>query len=112
MARVSEADVSEIDDWDKVKFLSVSVDHAQTWAKEGVVLIGDAAHAMSPLGGVGINYAIQDAVAAANILIPALRQGKPALATLMRIQKRREKPTRRMQKLQVYLQDHILFSPS
>jgi 2-polyprenyl-6-methoxyphenol hydroxylase-like FAD-dependent oxidoreductase len=108
LGHVSEAAVAEIDSWDKVKFLAVSVDHVRIWANEGVVLIGDAAHAMSPLGGVGINYAIQDAVAAANILIPALKEGTLSFITLEKIQKRREKPTRRMQKLQVYIQDHVL----
>jgi 2-polyprenyl-6-methoxyphenol hydroxylase-like FAD-dependent oxidoreductase len=108
LAHINDSTVAEVDSWDKVKFLSVSVDHVRTWAKEGVVLIGDAAHAMSPLGGVGINYAIQDAVAAANILIPAFSKGSPTLDVLQRIQERREKPTRRMQSLQVYMQDHVI----
>jgi 2-polyprenyl-6-methoxyphenol hydroxylase-like FAD-dependent oxidoreductase len=84
------------------------VDHVRQWAKDGVVLIGDSAHAMSPLGGVGINYAIHDAVAAANILIPAFRSKNLSLHVLRRIQARREKPTRRMQKFQVFMQDHVL----
>ncbi|MEZ5973996.1 MAG: FAD-dependent monooxygenase [Planctomycetota bacterium] len=76
--------------------------------QEGLVLIGDAAHAMSPIGGVGINYAIQDAVAAANVLVPALKAGRPDAATLQAIQARRERATARMQRLQVYLQDKVL----
>ena len=108
LARLPADAVAEIDSWDKVKFLSVSVDHARSWAKDGVVLIGDAAHAMSPLGGVGINYAIQDAVAAANILVPAFQEGTPAFSVLREIQARRERPTRKMQNLQVFLQDRLL----
>jgi 2-polyprenyl-6-methoxyphenol hydroxylase-like FAD-dependent oxidoreductase len=110
LAHLPASALAEVDSWEKVKLLSVSVDHAREWAKEGVVLIGDSAHAMSPIGGVGINYAIQDAVAAANILIPALKRGEVSLATLAKIQRRRETPTRRMQRLQVYIQDHV-FSP-
>jgi 2-polyprenyl-6-methoxyphenol hydroxylase-like FAD-dependent oxidoreductase len=108
LAHLPESVTAEVDSWDKVKLLSVTVDHVRQWAKEGLVLIGDAAHAMSPVGGVGINYAIQDAVAAANILIPAYRKKELSCATLDRIQARRERPTRRMQRVQVYAQDHIL----
>jgi 2-polyprenyl-6-methoxyphenol hydroxylase-like FAD-dependent oxidoreductase len=108
LARLPASAVAEVDSWDKVKLLSVTVDHARRWAREGAVLIGDAAHAMSPIGGVGINYAVQDAVAAANILVPAFRGGRPGLATLDRIQARRSKPARRMQKLQVLIQDRVL----
>jgi 2-polyprenyl-6-methoxyphenol hydroxylase-like FAD-dependent oxidoreductase len=111
LAHLPPSAVAEIDSWEKVKLLSVSVDHARAWATEGALLIGDSAHAMSPIGGVGINYAIQDAVAAANLLVPALRQGgAPPLATLEKLQARREPPTRRMQRLQIYIQDHV-FSP-
>ncbi len=113
-AHLPESAVAEIDSWDKVKLLSVSVDRVDRWAKEGVVVIGDAAHAMSPIGGVGINYAIQDAVAAANILIPAFRSDNTShvatLAVLDKIQQRRERPTRRMQNVQVYIQNRV-FSP-
>lgn len=100
--------LDEIDSWDKVKLLSVTVDHVQDWAQEGLVLIGDAAHAMSPMGGVGINVAIHDAVAAANVLVPALRARDTSLATLSRIQARREKPVRKMQRMQVVMQDRVL----
>jgi 2-polyprenyl-6-methoxyphenol hydroxylase-like FAD-dependent oxidoreductase len=109
LAKLPESALSEVDSWDKVKLLSVTVDHAKRWAKDGMLLIGDAAHAMSPIGGVGINYAIQDAIAAANALVPALRAGMPSLAVLEQIQQRRAKPTRRMQRLQVFIQDRILF---
>jgi 2-polyprenyl-6-methoxyphenol hydroxylase-like FAD-dependent oxidoreductase len=108
LAHLSDASVAEVDTWDKVKLLSVAVDHVLQWAKDGLVLIGDSAHAMSPLGGVGINYAIQDAVAAANILVPAFRKNDTSLRILQKIQERREKPTRRMQRLQVLVQDRVL----
>lgn len=107
-AHMDESALREVDSWDKVKLLSVTVDHVKEWAREGVLVIGDAAHAMSPIGGVGINYAIQDAVAAANVLIPAFRDGGVSLPVLARIQARREKAVRRMQKFQVYVQDKIL----
>ena len=98
----------EIDSWDKVKLLSVTVDHVREWAKEGVLLVGDSAHAMSPLGGVGINYAIHDAVAAGNILVPAFREGDLSLPVLQQLQARRETPVRRMQRIQVIAQDRVL----
>lgn len=100
--------VSEIVEWEQVKLLSVSVDHLKTWYCPGLVCIGDAAHAMSPMGGVGINLAIQDAVAAANILIPAFKRGTPDESDLARIQKRREFPTRLTQSFQVFMQDRML----
>ncbi len=110
LAHLPLSATAEIDSWDKVKLLSVSVDRAEQWAKEGVLLVGDSAHAMSPIGGVGINYAIQDAVAAANLLIPAFKHNEVSLAVLNKLQARRERPTRRMQLVQVYIQNHI-FSP-
>jgi 2-polyprenyl-6-methoxyphenol hydroxylase-like FAD-dependent oxidoreductase len=98
----------EIDSWDKVKLLSVTIDHVKQWAKEGVLLVGDSAHAMSPLGGVGINYAIHDAVAAGNILVPAFKKNDLSLSVLQRLQAKREKPVKRMQKIQAFAQDHVL----
>jgi 2-polyprenyl-6-methoxyphenol hydroxylase-like FAD-dependent oxidoreductase len=100
--------VSEVSDWDKVKLLSVKVDRLRQWWQPGLLLIGDAAHAMSPVGGVGINLAIQDAVAAANILIPAARRGSLADADLAAVQRRREFPTRATQWLQVQIQNRVL----
>jgi 2-polyprenyl-6-methoxyphenol hydroxylase-like FAD-dependent oxidoreductase len=99
---------SELKDFEQVKFLSVTVDHLRTWYKEGLLCIGDSAHAMSPIGGVGINLAIQDAVAAANVLIPAFKNGTPGIAEFQKIQKRREWPTRLTQRLQVFIQNRIL----
>lgn len=99
---------AELNSWDQVKTLSVAVDHLHTWFKEGVVCIGDSAHAMSPIGGVGINLAIQDAVAAANVLVPAFRKGIPTVEDFRRIQKRREFPTRLIQRVQVFLHKNVI----
>jgi 2-polyprenyl-6-methoxyphenol hydroxylase-like FAD-dependent oxidoreductase len=93
--------VAEITDWDAVKLLSVRVDRLRRWWRPGLLCIGDAAHAMSPAGGVGINLAIQDAVAAANILGPRFRSGGPDVRDLRRVQRRRELPTRVVQAFQL-----------
>jgi 2-polyprenyl-6-methoxyphenol hydroxylase-like FAD-dependent oxidoreductase len=100
--------VNELKTWDDVKLLTVAIDHLDKWYSEGVICIGDAAHAMSPIGGVGINLALQDAVAAANILYQPLKEKKQiANETLHLIQKRREFPTRITQYLQVKIQNGI-----
>jgi len=100
--------VEELKSWDDVKMLTVRVDHLRRWHRDGLLFIGDAAHAMSPIGGVGINLAIQDAVAAANILTEPLRRGVVAERDLQKVQKRRELPTRLTQKVQVYIQNHAI----
>src|SRR5499427_5559298 len=82
--------VGEIGSWDDVKLLTVKVDRLRRWYRPGLLCIGDAAHAMSPVGGVGINLAIQDAVAAANVLIPVLTEGSVNVRHLRAIQRRRE----------------------
>ncbi len=98
------ARMREIATWDDVKLLTVQVNRLKSWYREGLLCIGDAAHAMSPVGGVGINLAIQDAVAAANVLW----RGDFSLARLEAIQARREFPTVVTQRLQVLAQDRIL----
>jgi 2-polyprenyl-6-methoxyphenol hydroxylase-like FAD-dependent oxidoreductase len=98
----------EIDNWDKVKLLTVEVDRLRRWYRAGLVCIGDAAHAMSPIGGVGINLAVQDAVAAANILVEPLRRGTVTIKTLKQIQQRREFPTRVTQRVQIVMQNNII----
>jgi 2-polyprenyl-6-methoxyphenol hydroxylase-like FAD-dependent oxidoreductase len=98
----------EIDSWEKVKLLTVEVDRLRRWYRPGLLCIGDAAHAMSPIGGVGINLALQDAVAAANILAEPLRRGTVTIETLKEIQQRRELPTRITQRLQIILQNNII----
>ena len=99
----------ELDDWEKVKLLTVQIDRLKRWWRPGLLCIGDAAHAMSPVGGVGINLAIQDAVAAANILYRPLRQGAPSAAYLEAVQRRRELPTRITQRMQVVMQNRVIF---
>jgi 2-polyprenyl-6-methoxyphenol hydroxylase-like FAD-dependent oxidoreductase len=100
--------VSEIDDWSKIGFLEVRVDRLNRWTLPGLLCIGDSAHAMSPIGGVGINLAIQDAVASANALWPALRSGRPSTADLAHIQERRMFPTKIVQAFQVFAQDRVV----
>ncbi|MBY4952094.1 FAD-dependent oxidoreductase [Pantoea sp. DY-17] len=91
----------EVDEWDKLKLLSIRIDRLDRWMKPGVLCIGDAAHAMSPIGGVGVNLAIQDAVAAANMLTKPLQQGNVALHDLQKVQQRRQFPTVATQFLQI-----------
>jgi 2-polyprenyl-6-methoxyphenol hydroxylase-like FAD-dependent oxidoreductase len=100
--------INEIKSWDDVKLLTVAVDRLPRWSKPGLICIGDAAHAMSPIGGVGINMAVQDAVAAANILAGPLRDGGVNEETLRAIQKRREFPTRVTQSLQLLIQNKMI----
>jgi len=99
---------AELADWSDVKLLSVSVDRLRQWYRPGLLCIGDAAHAMSPVGGVGINLAIQDAVAAANILAPRLQQGPVSEQDLRAVQHRREFPTRATQAMQVAVQKRVI----
>ncbi len=100
--------VGEIKVWDDVKLLSVKLDHLKQWYREGLLCIGDSAHAMSPVGGVGINLAIQDAVATANLLAPKFLQGKVGVQNLKAVQDRREPPARKTQKVQAFLHKHFL----
>jgi 2-polyprenyl-6-methoxyphenol hydroxylase-like FAD-dependent oxidoreductase len=100
--------VDQLDDWDKVKVLTVQVNRAKTWHRPGFLAIGDAAHAMSPVGGVGINLAVQDAVAAANILVGKLAARQVTDADLAAVQKRREFPTRVTQAGQILIQNCVL----
>ncbi|MGC1556700.1 MAG: FAD-dependent oxidoreductase [Methylovirgula sp.] len=101
--------VAEIKSWDDVKLLTVAVDRLPLWHKPGLLCIGDAAHAMSPIGGVGVNVAIQDAIAAANILAPALRSGKPVSDALLGAeQKRREPAVKLTQAMQVFIQNRAI----
>jgi 2-polyprenyl-6-methoxyphenol hydroxylase-like FAD-dependent oxidoreductase len=99
---------SEIADWDRVKLLTVAVDRLNRWHKPGVLCIGDAAHAMSPIGGVGVNLAVQDAVAAANILAEPLRTGAVTEAILQSVQDRRTFPTRATQRMQLFMQNNVI----
>ena len=98
----------EIAQWDDVKLLSVKVNHLRKWYREGLLCIGDAAHAMSPVGGVGINLAIQDAVATANLLAPKLLNHTLHIGDLKAVQDRREWPAKWIQRVQVFLHKHLL----
>lgn len=100
--------IHEIKSWESVKLLEVMVDRLQKWYRPGLICIGDAAHAMSPIGGVGINLAIQDAVASANVLAPLFLHGTVTEADLAKIQKRRELPTRLTQGIQVFIQNRVI----
>jgi 2-polyprenyl-6-methoxyphenol hydroxylase-like FAD-dependent oxidoreductase len=94
--------------WDDVKLLSVQISRMPRWYRDGLLCIGDAAHAMSPVGGVGINLAIQDAVAASNLLAEALREKRLATADLAAVQRRREWPARVTQRVQIAVQNEVL----
>ncbi|HZZ35117.1 MAG TPA: FAD-dependent oxidoreductase [Caulobacteraceae bacterium] len=100
--------VGAIETWDDIKLLTVVVDRLKHWARPGLICIGDAAHAMSPVGGIGINLAIQDAVAAANILAEPLTARRLTLADLNAVQARREPPTKLIQGVQVFIQRQII----
>lgn len=100
--------LNELASWDDVKLLTVKVDRLREWARAGLLCIGDAAHAMSPVGGVGINLAIQDAVAAANILAGPLHEGRLTLDELRAVQRRRMFPTRVTQAVQVFVQRRVI----
>lgn len=100
--------VGELQDWEPVKLLTVQVDRLRQWSRPGLLCIGDAAHAMSPVGGVGINLAIQDAVAAANLLAVPLRDGRLTSDDLHMVQMRRDRPTRVTQRMQLFIQNRVI----
>jgi 2-polyprenyl-6-methoxyphenol hydroxylase-like FAD-dependent oxidoreductase len=100
--------VGELSDWDAIKLLTVQVDRLPRWYRPGLLCIGDAAHAMSPVGGVGINLAIQDAVAAANLLAAPLRADRLTTEDLLLVQLRREWPTRVTQRFQIFVQNRVI----
>jgi 2-polyprenyl-6-methoxyphenol hydroxylase-like FAD-dependent oxidoreductase len=100
--------INEIKSWDDVKLLTVSVNRLREWHRPGLLCIGDAAHAMSPVGGVGINLAVQDAVAAANVLSGPLKENGVTRDLLAAVQRRRDFPMRVIQRIQVVVQDMLL----
>ncbi len=108
VAPVLEPAIPAVASWDDVKLLTVALDRLTRWHRPGLLAIGDAAHAMSPIGGVGINLAIQDAVAAANILAAPLSRGETVDGLLARVQARRMLPTRMIQGIQSAVQTRII----
>jgi 2-polyprenyl-6-methoxyphenol hydroxylase-like FAD-dependent oxidoreductase len=108
LAPALSAHIDDVQSWDDVKLLTVTIDRLREWSRPGLLCIGDAAHAMSPVGGVGINLAIQDAVAAANLLAGKLLQGRVTPDDLRAVQQRREWPMKVIQAMQVQVQNRIL----
>jgi len=108
MAPILKSGVTEVKSWDDVKLLTVAINRLKRWTLPGLLCIGDAAHAMSPVGGVGVNLAVQDAVASANILAAKLMHGCPVEAELDEVRQRREFPVRMTQRMQVVAQNNII----
>lgn len=108
LAPILRSRISDVKSWDDVKLLTVRIDRLTRWALPGLLCIGDAAHAMSPVGGVGVNLAVQDAVAAANLLFDKFSKGGPSLEDLERVQQRRLFPARMTQTMQTVIQDNII----
>ena len=100
--------ISELDDWGKIRLLTVQINRLRKWCREGLLCIGDNAHAMSPAGGVGINLALQDAVATANLLAAKLKTRPVSVSELEEVQKRREWPTRVIQRMQVFIHRNMV----
>lgn len=108
LAQVPIARTARIASWDDAKLLSVKIDRLKTWHRPGLLCIGDAAHAMSPMGGVGVNLAVQDAVAAANLLWQRLKAGQVSESDLAAVERRRTFPTKTTQEMQVTMQKRIV----
>src|SRR5437016_2032116 len=100
--------ITELDDWTKIKLLTVQINRLRKWYREGLLCIGDSAHAMSPAGGVGINLALQDAVVTANLLAAKLRAGPVSVTDLKQVQERREWPTRVIQTMQAFIHRRVV----
>jgi 2-polyprenyl-6-methoxyphenol hydroxylase-like FAD-dependent oxidoreductase len=108
MAPVLRSGISDVKSFDDVKLLTVAINRLPRWTRPGLLLIGDAAHAMSPVGGVGVNLAVQDAVATANLLAEKLRHGCPSENELDAVRQRREFPVKMTQRMQVIVQNNII----
>lgn len=108
MAPVLKQGIADVKSFDDIKLLTVAINRLSRWARPGLLCIGDAAHAMSPVGGVGVNLAVQDAVATANLLADRLTRGCPSEDELDAVQRRREFPVKMTQAMQVIVQNHII----
>ncbi|WP_439375274.1 FAD-dependent oxidoreductase [Bradyrhizobium sp. DASA03120] len=108
MAPILKSGIADVKSFDDVKLLTVAINRLERWTQPGLLLIGDAAHAMSPVGGVGVNLAVQDAVAAANLLADKLQRGCPTEDELDAVRRRREFPVRMTQRMQVVVQNNII----
>jgi 2-polyprenyl-6-methoxyphenol hydroxylase-like FAD-dependent oxidoreductase len=108
MAPILKSGISDVKTWDDVKLLTVAINRLKRWTRPGLLCIGDAAHAMSPVGGVGVNLAVQDAVATANLLAAKLVRGAPSEDELDAVRRRREFPMRMTQAMQVVVQNKII----
>jgi 2-polyprenyl-6-methoxyphenol hydroxylase-like FAD-dependent oxidoreductase len=108
MAPILKAGMADVKSWDDVKLLTVAINRLKRWTRPGLLCIGDAAHAMSPIGGVGVNLAVQDAVATANLLAAKLVSGCPSEPELDAVRQRREFPVRMTQTMQVMAQNNII----
>ncbi|MFT4116475.1 FAD-dependent oxidoreductase [Bradyrhizobium sp.] len=108
MAPILKSGIADVKSFDDVKLLTVAINRLPRWTRPGLLCIGDAAHAMSPVGGVGVNLAVQDAVATANLLADKLRQGCPSEHELDAVRRRREFPVKMTQAMQVVVQNHII----
>jgi 2-polyprenyl-6-methoxyphenol hydroxylase-like FAD-dependent oxidoreductase len=103
-----EKPLGDLRGWEDINLLTVQVNRLEQWSRPGLLCIGDAAHAMSPIGGIGINLAIQDAVAAANLLAKPLADGNLSEGHLAQVQRRREWPTKMTQRFQLFVQDRLI----
>jgi 2-polyprenyl-6-methoxyphenol hydroxylase-like FAD-dependent oxidoreductase len=108
MAPILKSSVSDVKSWDDVKLLTVAINRLKRWTRPGLLCIGDAAHAMSPVGGVGVNLAVQDAVATANLLADKIRNGCPSEDELDAVRQRRAFPVKMTQAMQVVVQNNII----
>jgi 2-polyprenyl-6-methoxyphenol hydroxylase-like FAD-dependent oxidoreductase len=108
MAPILTSGISDVKTWDDVKLLTVAINRLERWTRAGLLCIGDAAHAMSPVGGVGVNLAVQDAVATANLLAAKLASGCPSEVELDAVRRRREFPVRMTQTMQVVVQNNLI----
>jgi 2-polyprenyl-6-methoxyphenol hydroxylase-like FAD-dependent oxidoreductase len=108
MAPILKSGIADVKSFDDVKLLTVAINRLPRWTRPGLLCIGDAAHAMSPIGGVGVNLAVQDAVATANLLADRMQQGCPSEAELDAVRRRREFPVKVTQRMQVIVQNNVI----